>query len=145
MVETLSALALVAQGCIPEHAKNATQNAVLQASIERQKLELENVKLRFDTQTLHHKMRMQDLNEALYLIEVIEQQRKDNVQYIDYLRDKKRLIKLKYKHLQEETGKQYHNTCFLEHTTPRNTEAHDRQAFIQSNFKAPAATSIEIS
>jgi predicted nuclease with TOPRIM domain len=130
MTDTLSALALVAQGCIPEHAHQIAHNTILQAGIERYKLKTKE--LRKSISDIKMKMRNSD-----EYIDALEVQNEDNIELIDHLRDKKRLLKNRYKNLLDETDKQYHNICFLEHTTPHNTEAHDRRAFIQSNFKAP--------
>jgi hypothetical protein len=130
MADTLSALALVAQACIPEHAQNIAHNTILQANIERHKLIIKDLREALsDIRIL-----MRDSDEYIH---ALINQDEDNIQLIDHLRTKKRLLKRKYINLLDETDKQYHNACFLEHTTPHKTETHDRRAFIQSNFKAP--------
>ena len=130
MADTLSALALVAQGCIPEHAQNITRNTILYACMERRLFIIKELRETISYMIIDK----QYLQEC---IDALEQEQNNNIQLIDHLRDKKRLLKNKYKNLLNETDKQYHNICFLEHTTPHNTETHDRRAFIQSNFKAP--------
>ena len=146
MADTLSALTLVAQGCIPEYAQEAAKQSIeiakLEASIDHHKLDFKKLTWQLSTQKANYDTDMQYSQEC---IDALEQEQNDNIQLIDHLRDKKRLLKKKYMDLLDETDKQCHYIRFIQHTTPHNTEAHDRRAFIQSNFKAPAATSIEIS
>ena len=144
-MEALSALAAVAQGCIPAYAQETAQKAILQADLERTRLEYERSRMvsednrqkyingtdalrtaQADAQ--YFRVRMFEYIEEVEDLEAVE---RDNEQYIEHLRDKKRNLKQKYENLCDETDKQYHSVCFLEHTTPNDTERNDRQKFMR--------------
>ena len=109
----LSALAAVAQGTIAGYAQEAAQKAILQADLERIHMSLERacmqgednrqkyvnstkrtdaLQSRLDYQTIC----IRDLYETIEDLEGVE---RDNGQYIDHLRDKKRKLKQKYRKL----------------------------------------------
>jgi hypothetical protein len=128
----LSALATVAQGVIPVYANEAVQNAILQADVERTRLALERARMQGEDNHQKFTQRyptilIDDLYER---IEDLELSERDNLQYIDHLRDKKRKLKHKYKNLCNETDKDYQCVCFLEHTLTNDTEENDRKKFL---------------
>ncbi len=105
----LSALAAVAQGTIAGYAQEAAQKAILQADVERTRLALERARMQGEdnrqkyvnstkrTDALNARLEYQtflirDLYETIGDLEGVE---RDNGQYIDHLRDKKRKLKQK--------------------------------------------------
>ena len=107
---SISALAVVAQDCIPAHAQEAAQKAILQADFDRTRLALERARMQAEdnrqkyinnvkgTDTLNARLdyqmiRMRDFHETIEDLEGVE---RDNGQYIDHLRDKKRKLKRTY-------------------------------------------------
>ena len=137
-MEALSALAAVAQGCIPAHAQEAAQKAILKADLDRTRLALERARIQAERfraraeahfwESVEEETRLSAAEERIEDLEGIE---RDNEQYIEHLQDKKRKLKLKYTNLCNETDMQYHSVCFLEHTTPNDTERNDRRKFMR--------------
>ena len=164
----LSALAIVAQRAIPPAGQEAAQKAILQADLERTRLDYERSRMVAEDNrqkyindahsTRRSIIALCDnaqnyiilLDEAGERIEDLEGVERDNGQYIDHLRDKKRKLKQKYKNLCNETDKQYHDVCFLEQTVPNDTEENNRNKILMrwfhyNNVNAPAATSMLMS
>ena len=142
----LSALAAVAQGSIPAHAQEAAQKAILQADLERTRLDYERSRMIAEDNRQKwnkghgecmaimryhvHQARL-DEDDAEQRVADLQEAERDNLQYIDHLRNKKRKLKLKYKNLCNETDKEHHDVCFLEHTVTNDTEEKDRKKFLR--------------
>ncbi len=148
-MDALSVLAIVTQRYVLPAGQEAIQKAILKAELERTRLDYERSRMlaednrqkyinnahstRHSIDVLRANVQYLSVRVTEYIEEVeeLEGADRDNEQYIEHLRDKKRKLKRKYENLCNETDKQYHDVCFLEHTGTNDTELNDRKKFMR--------------
>ncbi len=146
----LSAIAAVAQDCIPAHAQEAAQKAVLQADVERTRLALERARMQGEDDRQKFVKRINALNTEIYnrtihianLDETIgnyEEADDMNCEYIQHLQEQRAILVKDIEKMMSVLDEQGTDSLdalgrVLEHTTPNGTETNDRKKFLARWF-----------
>ena len=139
-METLSALAIVAQQAIPDHAVVACKKSILKAELERTRLDYERSHMvaedRFQTQVRHTIDNMRDRYEltVMFLSQEVEENTRDLEETKDHVHDLQKLIYTledNIGNLERELGETPIEQLCLVHTRPIDTEINDRRKFMR--------------
>ena len=130
----LSALAMVAQDCIPAHAQEAAQKAILQADLERTRLDYERSRMLAEDN--HMKCRNETLGAIRTLgvhqraLQAARDEAEENDIEIEEMTSNIDNLEDIIESLHQQMGETpFEQRCFLEHTQPSDTEANDRKKF----------------
>ena len=137
-METLSALAIVAQLAIPDHAREAGQQALMKAELDRTRLDYERSRMvaedRFQVRhTIDHMRNRYELT-LMFLSQEVEDNTRDLEETKHHIHDLQKLIYTledNIENLEQELGDTPIEQLCLVHTRPVDTEINDRRKFMR--------------
>ena len=137
-METLSALAIVAQAAIPHHVREAGQQALMKAELDRTRLDYERSRMvaedRFQVRhTIDHMRDRYELT-LMFLSQEVEDNTRDLEETKHHIHDLQKLIYTledNIENLEQELGDTPIEQLCLVHTRPVDTEINDRRKFMR--------------
>ena len=137
-METLSALAIVAQHAIPDHAASACKKSILKAELARTRLDYERSRMvaedRFQVRhTIDHMRDRYELT-VMFLSQEVEDNTRDLEETKHHIHDLQKLIYTledNIENLEQELGDTPIEQLCLVHTRPIDTEVNDRRKFMR--------------